>query len=35
MPYFEVPSHVLENTKELGDWIDAAVGVARRKKAKK
>ena len=35
MPYREVPIAVLEDSAKLGDWIDAAVEVAQRKKTKK
>ncbi len=34
MPYRELPAAVLEDTAKLGEWIDASVEVARRKKAK-
>lgn len=32
MPYHEVPAEVLDDPRRLGEWIDAAVEVARRKK---
>jgi DNA transformation protein len=34
-PYREVPSSVLSDPNQIAPWIDAAVGVATRKKAKK
>lgn len=34
MPYYEVPDRVLKG-KALAEWIDGAVEVAKRKKAKK
>ncbi len=35
MPYWEVPSAILADSEALGGWIDAAVGVANRKKKPK
>ncbi len=32
MPYYEVPLKVLEEPETLGQWIDDAVEVAKRKK---
>lgn len=32
MPYHEVPSAVIDDPETLGQWIDAAVEVAKRKK---
>jgi DNA transformation protein len=32
MPYREVPASILSDPGQLGEWIDAAVGVALRKK---
>jgi DNA transformation protein and related proteins len=32
MPYYEVPDQVLADAEKLGEWIDAAVDVANRKK---
>ena len=35
MPYHQVPGDLLEDPAELGGWMEKAVDVARRKKAKK
>lgn len=35
MPYFQVPEEVLANLETVGQWIDDAVEVAKRKKKKK
>jgi DNA transformation protein len=32
MGYYEVPEDVLEDTEELGAWVEAAITVARRAK---
>lgn len=34
-PYREVPGAILADSRAIGDWIDAAVAVALRKKKKK
>jgi DNA transformation protein and related proteins len=33
MHYYEVPADVLEDPEILGDWMEAAIGVARRARA--
>lgn len=35
MPYYEVPAVVRTDSSKLGQWIDEAVDVAKRKKARK
>jgi len=35
MPYYEVPTDILNDAGKLGNWIDDAVEVAKRKKQKK
>lgn len=35
MQYYEIPEDVLENPETLGLWAEAAIEVARRKKAKR
>ncbi len=35
MSYFQVPPKVIKDPSKLGEWIDAAVEVAMRKKKKK
>jgi len=35
MGYYEVPADVLEDPEELGAWVGAALGVARRAKGRR
>ncbi len=35
MQYYEVPGEVLDDTDQLGSWMDRALAVARRKRSKR